>query len=443
MTRIKSATTYQGSPRRDTGVDSPILTRWLYNVAGDLAAAYDRLTGENSETETVNHSGGGRGALLNLPLIAQHVEKSIWQPNAASKYSGRTFILLAPVQIPDGQTTYSLAVDIKFRGAEPGDMNLEVHSYDGAWTLTRWPYTVGEERDIGATSSVSTLRATMTLSAGAGATDAYVGVSCLLEDQELDGIVVIGWRLNPDVGSNAARTRNDWSTATSSDLPDSFPVATTIDLVTGFDEEQIADDRGLDSLVLTSATSWLHALMEYVMGGALPGNGSRTITDEWRNNQARFTSEPTPAVPIFSECLGGILEAGDSVCASTSGTGSENGSWAAPMVTANATTVNVAAKVAYLPDLKSSSPNKLRARVLVASTAGSIETTWAAAVDTAAGTSSGAAFVALGGNFFIAEISNIPFTAGALNRLTLQITSDASAAFDECNVVGWTVYFEE
>lgn len=439
MARLKS-TTYRGSPVRDTGVGSSIKTRWLDSVARDLAKIYDMLTGENAETDTINHSGGGRGALLNLPLINQHVDRLMWQPDA-TKRGVRAFIALAPVKIPDGQTTYRLQVDLRFRGPGPADVDLEIHSYDSGWTQTVWAYTATTPRDLGSLENVTTITADLTLSAGAGSTVAYVAVTAMLGEDIFDGVQVLGWRLSPSVGSSQ---RTDWSQDTPALVGDPFLVATTIDETTGFDGEQIADNRGLDALVLTSATSWLGAMMEYVMGGVLPGNNARTVTDEWHHDQSTFASEPVPHVPIFSETLGAILEGGIPFCVSTS---SANAEGSAPQVatTASASTaVDVVTKLTYLPDFDdAASPTTLKAIVLVGTDHGLIDD-WSAQIDTGAGTSAAVFFSLLDDGMWVAEIDDIPYTAGALNRITLQIVTDVgTVVYGECQIVGWHLFFEE
>lgn len=433
MTRLKSST-FAGAPARIASVDASILKRLVRNVAGDLALIYDKLTGENGETSTIDHSGGPRGAPLNLPLIMQEIHKPFTQPiGMVAKYIGDTYLLAAPVRVVAGSLDWVLEADIDFVVASPRDSHVNVVLIDDTGAETNVPFDLSDPGE----GEGSRITAPITFAA----TGTYVvGVTARPRlTSEADSFFLVRWRLRQ--AANASST-NDTAGFPATGLGEAYDVATTINAVAGIDEIQAIDDGPLDGKVLVDLTRWLQSMTEYVMGGPLPGNEDRTVTQEWHHDGSVFASEPQPAVPIFAECLGAVLATGGAVVTAGGATGALD--WCAPFLLVAVPSPGmqaVARKQIYLPDFDAS-PSKLKAVILAASGAGT-PTAWKADVQTGAGNAADVSFVQVGSTvLYVADVDAIPFTPGAINDVLCRIQSDAAVAHDELQVVGWCLYFE-
>ena len=436
MSRLKS-TTFAGAPARIAGVDASILTRLVQNVAGDLALIYDKLTGENGETSTIDHSGGGRGAPIGMPVISQEVNRYVLQPNShsGSKYEGETYALIGAFRVPDGQTSYVVEIDAVTGNLDTSD--VVIYSIDpSTGDRTAQTHTIGriDDEDQGALEAV-TIRAFLNLSLGTAPTTAIVALSILppVSNALGNAFRILRWRCFPATSA----TFNDIGGASSAGMGEVFDVATTINAVTGIDSIQVLDDGPLDAKVLVDLSRWLQAMTEYVMGGPLPGNEDRTVTQEWNHDGSVFASEPLPGLPIFCESLGAILADGTSAVTNTTPEVGSTDWFALHLHGSPSSPATVATKRIWLPDFDSS-PSKLKALVLASSSTGS-PTSWKAGVTG----STRANFAAVGGGLYLAEVSAIPFTPGDIQDVTLQIEPDAvPVTFDELNVLSWCLYFE-
>src|SRR5687767_10002253 len=103
MARVKNSS-FQGATTFDTEVHAPSFTRVLKTAQGDAALIYDKVTGRNSEANTINREGdAGRGAKLRIPLVNQCVNANLaW---TASLLQTNIAVVMCPIFIPTGQLT--------------------------------------------------------------------------------------------------------------------------------------------------------------------------------------------------------------------------------------------------------------------------------------------------------------------------------------------------
>lgn len=108
MARKKNGT-FVGVGISDVDADAPSFGRVVENAVGDTALIFDKITGSHAEAVTV-HSGGPLGALLGMPLINHHVDRSlnlsgILGAKGASGGIGDTWIYACPILVPAGETS--------------------------------------------------------------------------------------------------------------------------------------------------------------------------------------------------------------------------------------------------------------------------------------------------------------------------------------------------
>ena len=132
MARRKNAS-FVGVPVSETARDASIYSRTIDNAAGDFALVYDKITGANghSSTDTINHSGSGRGCPMRLPYPSQTINRDIMLRGAGveSDY----YILVLPVFIPVGVSEWNLEVDCEVHPVRVNDGSLSVDVFSTSW----------------------------------------------------------------------------------------------------------------------------------------------------------------------------------------------------------------------------------------------------------------------------------------------------------------------
>jgi len=416
-------TSFSGATIPETGKGSSIFTRFFRAVIDDLSLIYDKVTGGHSISAslTINHSGGGRGAPIAIPIACQEIQRSISLVGAKSPAD--TYIIAVPIFIPDnGQQLYRLEVDVLRRGPET-PMYVEVR--DSSWTISLGP-SVGVVDDSGETTAWN-------LALGAGLQ--YLMVRRLPVSEDEDSSKLLRWRLTPVVSTTRGGMDaiNGAVTGNPADVAASIAAADWID----FYEAQFFDLGPVDPFVLTRANRQASGLLEYVLGGAFPGNNTRTVTQEWRNNKAVFTSEPELEFPLVCMALGAIEASGGVTTDDPATIGMVD--WFAPYITTGVTAANEkVVEVPVMPPRFNSGTSKLKAVVLASSTTGT-PTGFSAEVRT---TSTPGNFVNIGGNFYAAEVTDIPFTPGSILLADVFISSSTSATHGELNVLGVVLFFD-
>lgn len=433
----RKGTTFTGATGIDTDKGAPIYRHWAQAVADDLALIYDKLTGQNGETSTIDHRGGGRGCPLSLPLANQTMDRVIdIAPGSVGKYFGDTYLIAVPVFVPQGEgPLYRIEVERTY--GRP-DFRLFVEVRDSSWALTVGPSPM-TRTTVGASGNL--FSASIQLSAGLN----FVTVKILAADlsSTLAGSMLQGWRLYPDVYENAP----DSSVATGVMLEgnsadgNQYPASTS--LSSGwfdFYDEQFTDSSevGLDPYFLTRANQQVNALLEYVMGGIVPGNFTRQLTTEWRNNRAVFAAEPEIDFSLCSIALGSCLTDGQSQI----NAGSTQGmlSWAAPQLQAGVTPTSQAVSRLSLmvPRFATATP-RTKACILAASNGGT-PTSISATIN---GSGSSSTFTQMGAtNFYMSNPSAFTFTQGAVQLMAPRLTKASNAVQDELQVLGFCIYFD-
>jgi hypothetical protein len=117
MARIKNTGGFQGATIYEADVRAPTWKRVLRNVAGDLAFLFDAITGQNGETDTIDHSGAPRGSPLGQQWVNQWIGHKV-VPLAASTVNvknggmGPTYLIAMPIYIPAGETNATVVLGI-------------------------------------------------------------------------------------------------------------------------------------------------------------------------------------------------------------------------------------------------------------------------------------------------------------------------------------------
>lgn len=413
----RRGTTFTGSPPPDTGRGSSIYQRWLAAVADDAGLLWDKLTGQNGEPDPINHSGGGtlRGAPICMPLACQSINRSIGLIGS-TKSPTLTYILAVPVFVPDdGNQTYRLEVNVSFSAANP----VFVEVRDSTWSAFFGP--------TPAVAIAPYASWNLTLSPGVQ----YVLVSTTTA---VDARYILDWSLTPVI------THGDGAGVTAisgASIGDAIPVgsiapASWIDIY----DEQVQADGPLDAFVLTRLNRNINGMLEYVMGGSVPGNLNYSTSPSRRNNRSTFTNEAVIETPCACIAFGGVESTGAPAIDVATGDGLAD--WFAPFPAAATTPTG-----AYVGgEASTMSPyavaGTLRARVLASSTAGT-PTMVSATVNGSAAFN----FVRLGSsNFYEAFITSVPFSAGAstMRPNQVRITKATPVVLGEISILGLCVY---
>lgn len=423
MVRRKNST-FVGSPPPDTARDASIFSRWVDNAAGDFALVFDKLTGSNSHpaTDTINHTGAGRGCPLNLPLAAQHIGKAI---NLAGQATEEPYYIIAvPIFVPDGTQSYILEVDVSRKDDEE-DILCEVR--DTSWSLVSGP-SPGVSVDLG----LSRNPFRWYLSLGAGWQYLLVQRKLYLDDFD-PGANLGGWRLYPDYVS--AGESNGLIVPSSAAQGSPYPSLATLTPTTAqandIDAGQTGADRPLDAWVLTRLNRSIGALWEYMSGAKIPGNNAYVCSTTRDLDQAALKLGDA-AIDFPITCVALSCCPTDTVVKSYVGTIDTSAPTTGPIYwvrypQVQATTAFAISYVrAWLPPFSTTS-SLLKCEALFLSYQGDLLSDWRLSV-TANGTSAEATFTQIGStNFWRATVTAIPYTAGAVDDLRINVRSTVAA----------------
>ena len=437
MARIKNSS-FVGVNSQDVARDASIYARTLSNVAGDLALVLDKATGQNGQTP-VDHSGtAGLGSPLGMPITNQTIDRSITLATTAN--AGLYAVLVVPIYFVPGVLLYRLEVDFTVQS----DTWLELR--DSSW----------------AKSYEVKMRATVT---GDGViydsgenllANASGGWGYLVVYRKLTGIIaesgrLTGWRLTP---------LYDAPQATGSIPPTSTAVGSPYDVATTFnastlndheiDSDMVVSTYALDAYVTTRLNRMINTAWEYVTGGKIPGNNLTNVITTWDASRASFAAEGLPQFPMFATATG---------CAhyDNVSTGSKNAflgvtTPAAPTTgptdwlrypTAQAANIVVARTRGYTPKFPATAgTSKLACRVLAFAYDLDSLAAWSATIATAAGSVT-AAFTQIGTtNWWIADLTSIPFTQETRSNFTLLLSHSVPGVLaQELLLTGYTLAF--
>lgn len=435
----RKGTTFTGANALDTDKGAPIFRHWAEAVADDLGLIFDKLTGQNAEATPFDHRGGGRGCPLSIPLANQTIERSIAiEAGSSGKFFADTYLLAVPVFVPRGEDPLYL-IDVDHYQLR-SDTGLLVEVRDSSWAIVYGPATPASTRPAGV-STFSTSSWSIPLSTGLN----FITVKILAADLATTPVNsrIKGWRLYPERFINTPESSVATGVIVEGNSADGnqYPAATSLSSGwSDFYDEQFTDasEAGLDPYFLTRANQQVNALLEYVMGGVVPGNNTRQLTTEWRNNRAVFAAEPEIDFSLCSIAMGSCLTDGDASRDSALSHGMLD--WAAPQLQGGVTPTNIAVSRMSLmvPRFATATP-RTKACILAASHAGtptSITATINASGTTAAFTQMGAT------NFYIAQPADYTFTQGAVQLMAPRLTKASNAVKDELQILGYCLYFD-
>jgi hypothetical protein len=425
---------FVGASVRDVARDASIYSRVVDNAAGDLQLLYDRLTGENGHTaaELLDHSGGGNGAAISIPLGAQTIRRSLRLAGAGANGTPY-YIIVIPVFVPDnGEGLFRFDVDVDTFDDEPLDCEVRTTT----WTLDATAPGSIEER-VGPTA---TIRFTLDLAPGWK----YLAVRRRLwVDEEDTRAFLLGWRLYPFYFTSQLSNGLAIPGSTTSGNP--FPsLGTLTPTVAGdnvIDDAMTAPNSPLDPWVLTRLNRMIGALWEYVTGAPVPGNNVTSLGTTRNHNRANFTAEPRIELPIASVALSALAVEAVTQKSNFIGTLSTSDPIEGPVdfVRYPQTTTSGGSPVVHvvtrneiwLPPFETGASSTLAARVLIAdySAGGAIGGNWQARFSFGAATSSWVTFTQIGSfRLWVATFSALDYTAGSPNILRLEIQNTSGSA---------------
>jgi hypothetical protein len=329
MARVVS-TPFQGVPPRDVLADASIYQRVIRRALGELAEIKDRLTGENGNAVTIDHSGSGRGCPLGLAIANQTMDARIDLTDTGAALDADFYIIAVPVFVAAGEgQSWTLEVDVTdgmsrvVGNTADSDVYAEVR--DASWALNLGP--VAGRRSIG--SDISATRPindgsapprvisdeaqagqltelpmwSWNITLGAGLQYVLVKRYCAIEERDPNARLA-GWRLFPD---RRYADRPGVDDVVPTIAGSQYPAATTFvpGTWTEFWDSQIEIEGPLDAYVTSRANRNINTLWEWMTGSKIPGNLDFIVASTRNNNRVSFTAEPQLDLPIACLALGG------------------------------------------------------------------------------------------------------------------------------------------
>lgn len=451
MARRKNAS-FVGSPTGDVARDASIYSRWIDNAAGDFALVFDKITGENGEANTINHSGatGDRGCPLRLPAGSQTIGRQLRLVGAATE--AEYYILVIPVFLPKTGLTesWTLELDVNLRIA---NQQIECEVRSTTWALSAGPFTGA--RNIENSGSGERYRGVtfdLTIDqTGVGAW-AYIAVRCPLYLDDLDPEALIeGWRLYPKwrAAGNATGLVPNGSAVVGNVYPTNTmtPAVMSADYI---DAAMTAPDAPLDPWVLTRLNRSINAVWEYLTGNPVQGNSTTSVSVTRDNNRSSFTTEPLIDFPMCSVALGCMRVSSVTTKTDFLGTLATTAPIEGPVDWVRYPQTTAANEVAVVSQATMRFPNfsftasdlDLVVLALDYSTLGA--GAWQARLSTGGGVSAWTAFTQLGTtNLWSCTISATSFAAGSENIIKLEVRNTVGGAIGgrELLVLGYGLGF--
>jgi hypothetical protein len=447
MARRKNSS-FVGAPLGDVVRDASIYARVIDNAAGDFALVYDKITGENGEANTINHSGAtDRGCPLRLPAGSQTIARELALYGAATE--AEFYILVIPVLFPKTgiSESWTLELDVDLRVA---NQQIECDVMSSTWALTSGAY-VGQRvvSNVAGADRYRRVVFDLVIDQTAAATWRYIAVRAPLYLTDLDpGARIEGWRLFPTWRTTSGANGLTNVGAAASGNP--FPTNTmTPSVMAGdsIDAAMTAADAPLDPWVLTRINRSINTLWEYLTGLPAPGNNSITVSQTRDHNRTSFTAEPLIEFPLCSVALGCMRVS--SVTTKTDFLGTLSAAspirgpidWVRyPQTTAANEVASISSASVRFPSFKDTGTTDLDIVILALdySTAGA--GTWQARLTTGSGVSAWTAFTQLGTtNLWSCMISGNTFSGGVENLASIAVrnTTGGSIGGRELLVLGY------
>ncbi|MEK9809428.1 MAG: hypothetical protein VW362_03205 [Candidatus Nanopelagicales bacterium] len=477
MARKKNSS-FAGVRIPDADPSSPTFARAIEDIAGDVALVYDKITGENSEANTVNHAGNPasstRGAMLGIPIVNQYIGRrlTMWDSSATKDGGeGETNIYAVPFFLPGGTSSgeaddLMLDVFFTFDVPSPDLLNPYVVIYDTAsftetvrkpLQLDSSPRAGGLQRlfcDLsGEIADGGTYVLFVRMTPYRDPPNATSAVTYDVEVGTFQSICLRSTRMG-----NIANTPQRLSTSPFS----VWTPGTTEGLGhRNFDAAHFTDRYSLNAFALIGLDRNLNALLEYLTGWPAGGNASYTHVDHdsggspdstdparsrfFAHTRSLYASEPQVDFPLVVVGCGAFKTDGGLVVEAANPPTFGMTDWYAPWPTTTAALAMDIAEVVF-PDFQTSS-SALKGMILVGSDgAADVGTDWTGSFLTTAGTTTCGAFTALDANnrYWLASASAVSFTADTRDGVNcrLQKTAGALEAIDQIVLLGWCLYFD-
>jgi len=405
--------------------------RWLRAAIGDTALVADRIGGLNGATP-IDHSGAPNGCALGMPLWCQAVASRSTQPSSGA-VSGIYYVVCIPIYIAAGEDDREWLIEVDL--SRPFGSSQEVAEIrDLSFAVEEVvPLTIatGEWAD----GSVTYRGQCPELSTGWH----HLCVVRNLSSDD-DDSAIMGGRMTPVFGaSRAVGVPSPDSSAVGNPFAaiSSFVPST----VTDFSEEEIYPvtssanaDVGVNGWAMTKLVRLQNSLWEWITGARIPGNADRQVGLTRKHDQALWTSEGAIDMPVVAVAVGASSRDGAGKTIRTAVPG-----WSLTP-SHNTGPINVSRANVWMPDFDDGT-STMTCRVVVIKENGD-PTQWRFRITSAAGTSSYATLSSLDGIAYGCSITGVPYTAGALNSLTLQVDhigGGGAATTDQIAITGWAI----
>jgi hypothetical protein len=438
----------------DTDVDAPTFGRAIENTVGDVALVHDMLTGENGETNTINHSGDGRGAPLRVPLVNQFIDREIDLTAPATKDTnggdGETMLLPYVVFVPPGEENivFRFYMSTSDRLFSEGQMQLvvtdtslvEEHRVEmSAFDEGGYNYRVSGNL-VGVTPGLKIMSVRLR-------TDLVIGIG---------GDVPMGRIISCSIFSGARRL-GQRSPRIEQDLPWGVtePAATEGVAHVSFDEAMFGGsptNEPIDAFITAHTNRNINGILEYTTGWPAGDNADYYHVDDSASNPTKsrfhahtrslYASEPEVAFPLWCQSFGAFLSAGKFVVDLAQPPTIGMLGWYAPWPISTGLQTFVSLPCLF-PDFQSSS-SRLKCAVLIGSDASAAVGNWTITCATSAGSASATPTACDGANtLWLASISAIPFTGDASDLIEIKTQrAGAKGGIGELCVLSVCVYYE-
>jgi hypothetical protein len=466
MARKKNAT-FVGTSPFVVDVDAETLKSTIENAIGDTALIFDKLTGSNGETSTINHTGGPRGSVLGVPLWNQHINRTIGYTGTGAAKGGTpgpVFLLAMPFFLPDGETSLTVRVVVASNwNFQATGARLRITSTTGT-TQKEAAFQVAERFDSDVNSHVAfeanvsgLTTSTAYLCFVEGNTQGFSSADRFTTSSTLGIVSWHGYFPRERSGSSSPPQLSGANV-----VGVTTPSATEGLAHINFQDTTFAIFDGLDGYQTTYLLRNLHSIDEF--GSGFPAGGNSTYThvdhtsggvpDDSDPARSRFhagtrtlyANEPEFDFPGIAECCGSFGKDGlpTANVGATQPTAGMLSFFTPYPLSATLTTLRRVSMRA--PDFQTAT-SKLKWIALVA---GDALANWSVTVDTGvAPTSTGAvgAAFAVGGSatcLGVASGSALGFTGDAIHSVLVQSSKSTAFAgtYTEFFLVGFCLYWE-
>lgn len=435
MARKKNST-FQGAPMVDVDFDAATFTRVIENAAGDAALIYDIASGQNSEVNTCNHSGGGRGARLGRPWVSQWIGRTV---NAGTSPANvPVYLIGVPFFVPAGEA--EAIVDIHYTGSLFRECSASIQVLDSSGVFVDGALLTPAEDFF----SFAVMRAKLS--------NLAEGLHLLLLTCDFSDLIgasdffLASWSVYPGrrrtgVSGTVGRSAENRTGVTD---PGTAPV-----FHRDFDASLFADDEAAHAFLIQGIARNQAGLLEYGTGWPAGDNADYTHVDSGVSNPTRsefmaharagFTAEPEVDFVWTCEAFGAAAVAGDQLVNNALNAGMVD--WFAPFpLTAGSLPSNVWRQELTAPDFQTSS-SRLKFAVLAAYNSSKLTPgDWTASVLGSSGV-----FAQVGSSaLMMAVATGVAFTAQSVQSVVLSITAGSSPAGPDSAplMLGWCLYWE-